>query len=331
MRERACRSCKHFEPAPLRNKGWCRNPLLYGPQQSHLVDQDTIDCVGRTGDFWEPADPSIDEAAPEGTGSPERALTGRSRLRLFEAPPQAVPPPAAGTGDVRRGAENRAPGVSGHRVTDASAGSLPRGDDVNRTGLPQGQERTVSYEPEERYWTDYLRIALPVVGLLLMLGLFWYWASAVIGDDGDEPRPSPTANVQALVTAEVPTPTPTQQVQINVEEVTPSPTTAAQQAGTSGEQPADEPTEGAEQEDDPSGEPVGQGFQVGDIVTPVETINLRADRSTDAEIIEVLEPGTELEVLREARESGTFFWIYVRDMSNDQEGYVADEFVQLVE
>ena len=27
----------------------------------------------------------------------------------------------------------------------------------------------MSYQPEERYWTDYLRIAFPVLGLLLLL------------------------------------------------------------------------------------------------------------------------------------------------------------------
>ena len=56
----------------------------------------------------------------------------------------------------------------------------------------------MSYQPEERYWTDYLRIALPVIGLLLLIGLLWYWASALIGDGGDQPPP--TQETAAVIT-----------------------------------------------------------------------------------------------------------------------------------
>ncbi len=39
-----------------------------------------------------------------------------------------------------------------------------------------GRQRSIQFQPEERYWSEYLRIALPIIGLLLMVGLFLYWA-----------------------------------------------------------------------------------------------------------------------------------------------------------
>ena len=53
----------------------------------------------------------------------------------------------------------------------------------------------MSYQ-EERYWTDYLRIALPIAGLLLLLGVFWYWANSFIGDDGNTDTTTPVVAVQ---------------------------------------------------------------------------------------------------------------------------------------
>ena len=58
----------------------------------------------------------------------------------------------------------------------------------------------MSYQPEERYWTDYLRIALPLVGIVLMLGLLWFWAAALIG--GDESNVEPT-DVPLVASTEV--------------------------------------------------------------------------------------------------------------------------------
>ena len=77
--------------------------------------------------------------------------------------------------------------ILGTRMSDLRGeGSAPTPGRRTRSwdsGAPTGQERTVSYESEERYWTDYLRVALPVIGLLLMLALFWWWAQQFIGDD----------------------------------------------------------------------------------------------------------------------------------------------------
>ena len=86
----------------------------------------------------------------------------------------------------------------------------------------------MSYQPEERYWTDYLRIALPVVGLLLLIGLLWYWASALIGDGAEQPPPTP--EVAAVITP--------------VNEATPAPPTATAVviAPTPGPPPSPTPT-----------------------------------------------------------------------------------------
>ena len=51
--ERKCSTCKFYEPAPIWRKGWCRNPLLYAPQQSHLVAEDDLDCSRGLSDYWE--------------------------------------------------------------------------------------------------------------------------------------------------------------------------------------------------------------------------------------------------------------------------------------
>src|SRR5918911_1435561 len=103
MPDKRCSTCKYYEPAPIWRKGWCRNPLLYSPQQSHLVGEDDLDCDRGMGNYWEPID-----GGPGGGG-------------------------------------------------------------------PGGPERQFNYNPDERYWTDYVRIALPVIGVILLLGLAWFW------------------------------------------------------------------------------------------------------------------------------------------------------------
>jgi hypothetical protein len=60
MSVRKCSTCKHYEPAPIWRKGWCRNPLLYSPQQSHLVGEDDLDCDRGMGNYWEAIDKDYD-------------------------------------------------------------------------------------------------------------------------------------------------------------------------------------------------------------------------------------------------------------------------------
>jgi hypothetical protein len=334
MPDRACQTCKHFEPATVRDKGWCRNPLLYAPQQSHLVEQNTLDCARRYGNFWEPASGvAVDDGGTDESGE---ALRSRVRLRLFQPPPQLIAAPAGaiarnmGGGDdtisnrdSQRPAGNRAGGGGGGG--QGNEGLPPGGSRVNRTGLPQGQERTVSYQPEERYWTDYLRIALPVVGLLLMLGLFWYWASAVIGNDDNNPPAQPT-NVAALVTEPAPTPTATTQAVIPVQTATVAPTQ------TDGNQQAANPTQASATETSaptdettPAGGP--GGYKAGDIAVTNDSANLRKDPSIDGDVVTTLDPGVELEVLDPPVEADNYQWLHVRVTDTGEEGYIADVLV----
>ena len=144
----------------------------------------------------------------------------------------------------------------------------------------------MSYQPEERYWTDYLRIALPVVGLLLMLGLFWYWASAVIGDDNDGP-PSTPQNEVALVTEATLTPTQTAAVDLPQETVTVEATNAPSGGDNDpADQPADETPTTKPDDEEGSGNPkeedtpeaFGKGFTEGElVVTSSADVNLRAE------------------------------------------------------
>lgn len=331
MPARVCQNCKHFEPSPIRHKGWCRNPLLYAPQQSHLVDQHSLDCARRYGSFWEPANGVADESV---TGTSGETFSNKSRIRLFQLPPQLIAVPAGaiasstGGGNTDRGdRETSRParfggGGGGGRGNQPPPPGGPR---VNRTGLPQGQERTVSYQPEERYWTDYLRIALPVVGLLLMLGLFWYWASAVIGDDNNNGPPANATNTVTLLTEPTLTPTQTVAVDIAAETVTTEPTP------DSGNQPEDQPTDEPTSPAEETPEALGKGFQEGDSVVTNDSVNMRAEGSTEAEVIEELPADTLLEVLSPATEEvNSYFWVEVQ-APDGQTGYVADEFLDPAE
>lgn len=185
----------------------------------------------------------------------------------------------------------------------------------------------MSYQPEERYWTDYLRIALPVVGLLLMLGLFWYWASAVIGnDDENAPKKTPTQNV-ALITEEAPTATNTPEVNLTAENITPTATEGA--AGTDTTKEATK--EAGTNETTP--EPVGKGFAKGDlVVTNTGDVNLRIGKSTDGDPVLVLDEATQLEVTEPGTEADADgrVWVGVKT-PDDEEGYVADEFLDSAE
>jgi hypothetical protein len=198
------------------------------------------------------------------------------------------------------------------------------------SGAPAGQERTVSFESEERYWTDYLRVALPVIGLLLMLALFWWWAQQFIGNDKD---PNQVA-FDATQTSEIatrPAPTPTNTAEVVVEatqvEVAPTEPPSTGNTGTNGNGQETTPS-------DTSGSAQGCDFKKGDYVIVTQDGNGLRLRSkpelSDDVIVTSLDAGTELRVIEDCfvEDAEGNQYLRVRDEATSRSGYVSAEFVE---
>src|SRR3954469_12376428 len=106
--------------------------------------------------------------------------------------------------------------------------------------LHESAGASVSDQSEDRYWTDYVRVATPIVGLLLLLGVFWYWANSLIGADSST---LPPTAVLTVIPDDTPTPTATTEVLIEdtPETVEPTSTTDTGSPATRTPRPPDEP------------------------------------------------------------------------------------------
>lgn len=181
----------------------------------------------------------------------------------------------------------------------------------------------MSDRPEERYWADYLRISLPAGALLLLLGLFWYWAAALIGGGQasaiptEAPLPSPTVTM-------APSPTPSATATVPVYDgqtsPTPSPTAVA-------DAPTDAVTEPAEETAEPSG--CDTDFEVGSTVaTGAGDVRLRAEPSTEAEVVQTLaDEGTRLRVLGPVEVTEGCWWPVRNDDTGDT-GFVREDLLK---
>ncbi len=176
--------------------------------------------------------------------------------------------------------------------------------------------------PEERYWADYLRISLPAAALLLLLGLFWYWAAALIG--GGQASAIPTVAMVPSPTATIaPSPTPivtaTAPAATGEDAPTPSPTAAVAA-------PSDPVTEAPEETPTPSG--CGTDFEVGStVVTGDDQVRMRALASTTADVVQTLNAGTPLRVLGPVEVGEGCWWPVTNDATGDT-GFVREDLLE---
>lgn len=318
MDDRICGTCRHFEWATQTGRGWCRNPRLYTAGQSQPVSEFELSCASRQGDFWEASDDDF-AARPMDAAEPESTVD-----RSLEYDQHEV----LSGGSQMRGSSADQPRPSDDPMYPQSSDAPPPRSSRS-AGSSGGGDRPSSYQTEERYWTDYLRIALPIAGLLLLLSVFWYWASSFIGDD-DSGTQTPVVAVN-VTPQDQPTFTPTLADAIQLTPVNPTATSAVPAEPTQPPaQPTQAPAEPTQAQAEPTTATTTGAFNEGDLVVVNDNdVNMRADASTSAEIVDTLSQGAELRVLSGTpTEAEGYTWWNVSDDALGVTGWVAGDFLE---
>lgn len=326
--------------------------MLYAPGQSHMVHSEELNCSRGSVDFWEPLrDVSAEPTEDAGQGN-VKLPTLPSPLKLFAPAPAGPAFGMAGATGGHMMFANSGGGRGGDYDDDVGfddddeAGPVgepegeapPRRPRSTRTvrsgGATGGQTRVAQHQPEERYWTDYLRIALPVIGLLLMIGLLWYWATLLIGDSPETTEPV-NGNV-GLVSEGTAAPTEEMSTQpgttgnsstIGIGNTASTPASQPEQSSptqpaATGQEQAPEPTAA------PAEEPVTGGqYSSGDqVVVTEDGVNVRPDPSVEGDPITMLNAGEELTIASGPVEGEDYVWWEVILPSGDS-GWVVDDFI----
>jgi hypothetical protein len=289
---RRCSTCRHFQPAPLWRKGWCRNPLLYSATQNHLVDERDLDCNRQLGDYWEPIESAVVEesvAAEGGTGTDalppltdepilEPVGTARATGPRTSAPPRPFPP-------LRR------PG---------SANLPARGP------------------------ADYLRLIMPVVLILVVLGGYAIWTGLLFREAAATPVGTP-ATVPTAPPEASPTSAATVMVAAATATVAPTPRpTSPPAATTAPTAPPSTPTAAAATQP-PAGLRAG-GTAVVDTGAGNDNLRLRRDPGRTGVILRSIKNGERVTLVEGPRDVDGQTWWKVEYAG--EAGWVAASFLR---
>lgn len=220
-------------------------------------------------------------------------------------------------------------------VADESGPERQRTTEYRPTAARQ---RTVSSDNDDRYWTDYLRIALPVIGLLLVIAVFWFWAQQLIDNDSNDVSPTEPGLAEVVETApDAATQAPESTEPATGDEQQPGsllPASTPDQAQQQQPQPTQTPEAPAEQADAGAGEDPAPAAEIAPNTTVVVTeegqgLRMRSEPSTadEVEVIVELDSGASLDVLSGPEEVEDFVWWEVVDDAGNQ-GWVVQEFIE---
>lgn len=186
-------------------------------------------------------------------------------------------------------------------------------DDMAHSGTSSGDSPRPSgggggnftYYPEERYWTDYLRIAAPVLGVIILLALAWFWLSHLIGDGNNgsavDITPSSSSNPALFAS-------PTATTATGTPPVVSTSTTASGTPSTTTE--------------------IANGASVVVANTNGDGVNMRDAASTTGNVVSMLPEGTALTVTGDSVDAEEYTWWPVKD-ADGQTGYIAADFLQI--
>ncbi|HUG14101.1 MAG TPA: SH3 domain-containing protein [Thermomicrobiales bacterium] len=198
------------------------------------------------------------------------------------------------------------------------------GDD--RLPTPGGSGRQIEYYSEERYWTDYLRIILPILGVLLFLVLLYLWALAFLRGDDETPGQGGVVATSTipLITAQA---TATAAAGVTGTPGEPSIVLTPPPISTNPPETGSTPNPTAITPENPL------DIYIGAIVTIANTgglgANLRSEPTTESEVITVLLDGEVLEVIDGPQESQDFTWWNVTNESGT--GWVVADYLEVIE